>query len=151
MHREKCRIGMGSAVRRPTSSRQGNSILRKVIRSKPSRGNSESGKAPSADGSGNTGKGGLRRSCQYRGKMLRKWKNPIREFVRAQILEHKTAHPDHDIKRIPLIFRRFLGLPVKIHEVRSVLQAHSSSSAVTLSREASLALRCGSSNGAPPQ
>lgn len=60
--------------------------------------------------------------------------DPAREFVRAQILEHKAAHPDHGVKRITQIFRRFLGLPVKTHEVRSVLQAHPSSSTVTTSR-----------------
>ena len=60
--------------------------------------------------------------------------DPAREFVRAQILEHKAAHPDHGVKRITQIFRRFLGLPVKTHEVRSVLQAHSSSSAMRPSR-----------------
>ena len=26
--------------------------------------------------------------------------DPAREFVRAQILEHKAAHPDHGVKRI---------------------------------------------------
>ncbi len=60
--------------------------------------------------------------------------DPAREFVRAQILEHKAAHPDHGVKRIPQIFRRFLGLPVKTHEVRSVLQTHPSSSTATTSR-----------------
>lgn len=60
--------------------------------------------------------------------------DPAREFVRAQILEHKAAHPDHGVKRITQIFRRFLGLPVKTHEVRSVLQAHPSSSTATTSR-----------------
>ena len=39
--------------------------------------------------------------------------DPAREYVRAQILEHKAAHPDHGVKRITQIFRRFLGLPVK--------------------------------------
>ena len=60
--------------------------------------------------------------------------DPAREYVRAQILEHKAAHPDHGVKRITQIFRRFLGLPVKTHEVRSVLQAHPSSSTATTSR-----------------
>ena len=60
--------------------------------------------------------------------------DPAREFVRAQILEHKAAHPDHGVKRITQIFRRFLGLPVKTHEVRAVLQAHPSSSTATTSR-----------------
>jgi len=58
--------------------------------------------------------------------------DPAREFVRAQILEHRAAHPDHGVKRITQIFRRFLGLPVKTHEVRAVLQAPpSSSTAIT--------------------
>ena len=60
--------------------------------------------------------------------------DPAREYVKAQILEHKTAHPDHGVKRITQFFRRFLGLPVKTHEVRSVLEAHSSSSAERPSR-----------------
>ena len=60
--------------------------------------------------------------------------DPAREFVRTQILEHKAAHPDHGVKRITQIFRRFLGLPIKTHEVRSVLEAHSSSSTSTGSR-----------------
>ncbi len=54
-----------------------------------------------------------------RRKVLRK--RPAREFGRAQILEHKAAHPNHGVKQITQIFRRFLGLPVKTHEVRSVL------------------------------
>ena len=59
--------------------------------------------------------------------------DPAREYVRAQILEHKAVHPDHGVKRITQIFRRFLGLPVKTHEVRAVLQAHPSSSTVITS------------------
>ena len=47
---------------------------------------------------------------------------------------NKAAHPDYGVKRITQIFRRFLGLPVKTHEVRAVLQAHPSSSTAITSR-----------------
>ena len=68
-----------------------------------------------------------------------------------QILGYKSTYPDHAVKQITQVFCRFLGLPpIKTHEVRSVLQVHSSSSAVRLSRADVPPLRSGSSNkGAP--
>ena len=70
--------------------------------------------------------------------------DPAREFVRAQILEHKAAHPDHGVKRITQIFRRFLGLPVKTHEVIRHRQRRQRPVPGVLP------LRCGSSNGVLP-
>lgn len=46
----------------------------------------------------------------------------VQTFVAARIIEHKEAHPDHGIKRLIQIFRRFLGLPVTTHQVRQVLK-----------------------------
>lgn len=49
--------------------------------------------------------------------------NAAADFVNSQIVIHKQAHPDHGIKRITQIFRRFLGLEVSTHQVREVLNA----------------------------
>ena len=54
--------------------------------------------------------------------------DPVKDFVAAQIAEHKEAHPDHGVKRITQIFRRFLGLPVSTHQVRQVLETQGLSS-----------------------
>jgi Transposase and inactivated derivatives len=57
--------------------------------------------------------------------------DPVKDFVAAQIAEHKEAHPDHGVKRITQIFRRFLGLPVSTHQVRQVLETQGLSSPLT--------------------
>lgn len=54
--------------------------------------------------------------------------DPVKDFVAAQIAEHKEAHPDHGAKRITQIFRRFLGLPVSTYQVRQVLETQGLSS-----------------------
>lgn len=46
------------------------------------------------------------------------------DFVTTRIVEHKEAHPDHGIKRIAQIFKRFLGLNVSTHQVRQALESH---------------------------
>ena len=57
--------------------------------------------------------------------------NSVKDYVSAQIAEHKEAHPDHGAKRITQIFRRFLGLPVSTHQVRQVLETRGLSSPLT--------------------
>jgi transposase InsO family protein len=42
--------------------------------------------------------------------------------VATQIVAHKQQHPEHGIKRIAQIFRRFLGLEVSVHQVRKALR-----------------------------
>jgi len=57
------------------------------------------------------------------------------DFVNSQIVIHKQAHPDHGIKRITQIFRRFLGLEVSTHQVREVLNAEELMSSAPPSRK----------------
>lgn len=42
--------------------------------------------------------------------------------VKAKILAHKLQHPEHGVKRIAQIFRRFLCLDVSTHKVRETLK-----------------------------
>lgn len=49
---------------------------------------------------------------------------PAKAILTEQILEHKAAHPEHGALRIKQIFRRLLGLPVSIHQVRHTLENH---------------------------
>ena len=50
--------------------------------------------------------------------------DPAKAILTEQILEHKAAHPEHGALRIKQIFRRLLGLPVTIHQVRYTLENH---------------------------
>ena len=50
--------------------------------------------------------------------------DPEKAILTEQILEHKAAHPEHGALRIKQIFRRLLGLPVTIHQVRQTLENH---------------------------
>ena len=57
--------------------------------------------------------------------------DPSRAFVRAQIPEHKAAHPDHGMKRITQIFRRSLTAQEICKTVLSVWTEKTSVSAVS--------------------
>lgn len=50
--------------------------------------------------------------------------DPVKAILAEQILENKAAHPEHGALRIKQIFRRLLGLPVTIHQVRQTLENH---------------------------
>ena len=50
--------------------------------------------------------------------------DPAKTILSKQILEHKVAHPTHGALRITQVFRRLLGLPVTVHQVRQTLERH---------------------------
>lgn len=49
----------------------------------------------------------------------------VKGFLADQIIDHKAAHPSHGALRITQVFRRLLGLPVTVHQVRQTLASQS--------------------------